>query len=233
MNPLLENACGFPIDFSPLGITEGGNMVLWHDSKGGAYPWDNDYYGGDDLGNATSSTFDATYIMQHATDSAATATTLATGQKVSSIHGRNQTSIPFGCFFFHHSMGHSPQRTASQVANKMISVNLYEEEVKTILEDAMSCGMSGGAISSVPILHATPAAFVAHSNDRKNHEQLRRSFRQVNPTLAIGTCAERLFPYENDLESMRNGAMSSLWTLFEIKDSNTTSEVRPVFPTRQ
>ena len=120
----------------------------------------------------------------------------------------------------------SQRSSAPQVNNKMVSVNLYEEEVKTILEDAMECGMSGGVVTSVPILHATPAAFYAHSNDRSNHEKLRRSFRQVNPTLAMGTCSDKLHPSESDLESMRNGPLSSHWTLFEVKSDNTTAEVR-------
>ena len=119
------------------------------------------------------------------------------------------------------------QRSSTpQVNNKMVSVNLYEEEVKSILEDAMECGMAAGVVTSVPILHATPAAFLAHSNDRSNHEKLRRSFRQVNPTLAIGTCSDKLHPSDSDLESMRNGPLSSQWTLFEVKSDNTTAEVR-------
>ena len=107
----------------------------------------------------------------------------------------------------------------------MIGLNLYEEEVKSILSEAMGCGMSGGVVSSVPILHATPAAFIAHSNDRDDHEELSRSFLQVNPTLAMGTCSDKLHPSESDLESMRNGPLSSHWTLFEVKGSNTTADV--------
>lgn len=159
MGELKLNECGNPVDFSPKDISEGGNMILWHDDKGGMYPWHDDYYK-DDTGlvgsvttpiNTTSSTtvsislgtwsnnvsdnttgasnasdsttsnssttddslssisvfygspslgndtiisksgnngstggFDATYIMQHAVDSASAATAIATGQKVSS-----------------------------------------------------------------------------------------------------------------------------------------------------
>lgn len=40
MSPLALNPCGYPIDFSVLDYaTEGGNMVLWDDVKGGKYPW--------------------------------------------------------------------------------------------------------------------------------------------------------------------------------------------------
>jgi alkaline phosphatase len=180
MAPVALTECGFPIDFDPRDhVTDGGNMVLWDDVKGGQYPWDPRYAQDDP---DTSDGFDPLYIMQHATDSAATATTLATGHKV---------------------------------GNTMMSVNLYEDEISTILEDAMKCDMAGGVVSSKPILHATPGAFIAHSNSRKNVDQLRRSFRQVNPTFASGTCANSLYPFPEDLESMRNGSLKETWTLFE------------------
>ena len=39
--PLALDECGNPIDFSPLDyMADGGNMVLWDDVKGGAFPWD-------------------------------------------------------------------------------------------------------------------------------------------------------------------------------------------------
>lgn len=99
----------------------------------------------------------------------------------------------------------------------MQSVNLYEEEVSTIVEDAMRCGKAAGVVSSKPILHATPGTFVSHSNNRKHFDQLRRSFRQVNPTLAIGTCARKFYPFPEDLQSMRDGPLSHTWSFFEQK----------------
>ena len=92
MAPLALNQCGFPIDFDPSDhITEGGHMVLWDDAKGGKYPWDPRYaqYFPD-----TSDGFDPTYILNHATDSAATATALATGQKVRfGVSGEDEQTI--------------------------------------------------------------------------------------------------------------------------------------------
>ena len=82
---LTRDECGNPIDFNPLDISEGGNMVLWNDKKGGTYPWDERYSKGKETASDRSFArhFDPTFIMQHAIDSAASATTLATGQKVS------------------------------------------------------------------------------------------------------------------------------------------------------
>lgn len=79
--PLATNECGFAIDFSPSDFeVDGGNMVLWNDVLGGKYPWDPRYA---EENPDTSDGFDPTYIMQHATDSASTAGSLATGAKVS------------------------------------------------------------------------------------------------------------------------------------------------------
>lgn len=147
-----ENTCA--LEFDPRDFElEGGNMVLWDDELGGTYPWDSCYYSEDMEG------CDIEYIMQHATDSASTAGTLATGHKA---------------------------------AANMLSVTLYEEKVSTLVEDAMYCGKAGGVISSVPIFHATPAAFMIHSNYRSDREALRKGYLEVKPTAVSGIYCNRL-----------------------------------------
>ena len=118
-------------------------MVLWNDKKGGKYPWDERYF----TEGPNKKGFDPEYIMRHATNSANTAGSYATGHKA---------------------------------AVNMMSVNLYEEDMSTIVEDAMKCGKAAGVVSSVPVLHATPGSFVVHSNDRKNGPQMQRSFEDVS-----------------------------------------------------
>ena len=177
MAPLAMNECGFPLEFNPLDFeADGGMMVLWDNVKGGEFPWDENYYTDTpDL----SSGFDPEYIMQHATDSANTAGTLATGTKG---------------------------------AVGMLSQNLYEEKVSTLVEDAVMCGKAGGVVSTVPMFHATPAAFIIHSNNRSNRDQLRRSFLEGNPTMVSGVCGSRYYPAEGTLTSMINGTLSAEWT---------------------
>ena len=145
MAPLAIDECtGEPINFSPLDYEEeGGNMVLWDDEKGGKYPWDERYF----MKGPFKDGFDPEFIMRHATDSASTAGSYATGHKA---------------------------------AVNMMSVNLYEEDMSTIVEDAMKCGKAAGVVSSVPVLHATPGSFVVHSNYRKNGEQMQKSFENVS-----------------------------------------------------
>jgi alkaline phosphatase len=105
----------------------------------------------------------------------------------------------------------------------MVSVDLYERDVNTIVEDAIMCGKSGSAISSVPPLHATPAAFISHSNNRNSAVQLRRSMAKVNPTYVMGGCGGSLQPDAAFKESlMEGGSRSSQWTfLYQGKDGAT------------
>jgi alkaline phosphatase len=190
MGPLALNECGNPIDFSPLDFeSDGGNMVLWDIAKGGEFPWDPRYYQSDP---DTSDGFDPEYIIRHATDSASTAGTMATGHKA---------------------------------ALNMMSQNLYEEDVSTLVEDAMYCGKAGGVVSSVPMFHATPGAFIIHTNFRSDRDSLRRSFERVNPTMASGACGGRYYPYPETLQSMRNGTLSSSWTFLE-QNADVSAEVR-------
>lgn len=186
MAPLAKDKCGNPLDFSPLDFeADGGNMVLWDNVKGGAFPWDPNYFTAEpDL----SSGFDPTYIMQHATDSASTAACLATGHKS---------------------------------AVNMMSVDLYEEKVSTLVEDAMFCGKAGGVVTSVQMLHATPGAFISHANYRKARKTLQHQFTHVNPTMASGVCSGGYWP-ESSFESMKSGKMSSEWTVL-TQDENITS----------
>lgn len=76
--PLVVNECGYPLEFNPADVSEGGMMALWDNTKGGEFPWDPNYFTDSP---DTSSGFDPEFIMQHATDSANTAGTMATGIK--------------------------------------------------------------------------------------------------------------------------------------------------------
>jgi alkaline phosphatase len=72
--------------------------------------------------------------------------------------------------------------TGHKAAVGMLSVDLYEESKSTLVEDALFCNKAGGVVSSVPQLHATPAAFVTHSNSRGAVDILRQNLLAVNPT---------------------------------------------------
>lgn len=95
----------------------------------------------------------------------------------------------------------------------MISQNLYEEDVPTIIEEAMLCDKAGGVVTTVPMLHATPAAFVTHTNSRGNRNELQRGFLNVNPTMASGVCARELYP-SRFLDKYRCGSLFQRLNVF-------------------
>ena len=68
------------LDFNPLDVAEGGMIPLWQIAKGGALPWDANYYS-KALNGTRDAGFDPTYIQQYYPDSAGTATAFHTGTK--------------------------------------------------------------------------------------------------------------------------------------------------------
>ena len=44
MGDILTGADGNPLVFDPRDVYDGGNMVRWDDTKGGKYPWDENYF---------------------------------------------------------------------------------------------------------------------------------------------------------------------------------------------
>jgi alkaline phosphatase len=174
MAELLTNEAGVPLVFSAKDFTEGGNMVLWDDERGGSFPWDPNYFITDDQ-PPSNPKFDPEYIMQHAIDSANSASCYATGVKT----GVNQMGVdlyelPVLVLCHFHVANNCNCNLL--ILKIYFSLHLYR---RSILEDAQSCDKSGGIMSSVPILHATPGAFVTHTNSRGNKRQLQDGFREA------------------------------------------------------
>lgn len=118
----------------------------------------------------------------------------------------------------------SAYATGHKTGTNMMSVNMYEEDVSTLVEDAIMCGKSGGVVTSVPMLHATPGSFITHSNYRKNGPQMQRGLRKINPTFVSGTCASRYQPSPEMKLDMINGTLSKQWT-FLTQQENVTAEM--------
>lgn len=106
-----------------------------------------------------------------------------------------------------------------QSSVNMLSVDLYEEKRSTIVEDATMCGKAGGVVSSVPVLHATPGAFITHSNNRNNGPQMQRNLRVSNPSYVSGTCSSFYQPSQESKMAMSNGSLSEQWTFLSQKES--------------
>lgn len=70
--------------------------------------------------------------------------------------------------------------------NGAVGVDMEGNPVKTILEEVESRGMKTGLVTSSSIVHATPAAFIAHVKTRKNYEGIAAFFLKTEIDLFIG-----------------------------------------------
>lgn len=126
-----------------------------------------------------------------------------------------------------HAIDSANSATAYSIGVKtgvsMLGVDLYEQPVRNILEEAMACGKAGGVVTSVQLLDATPGAFLTHSLNRKNKHHLQDGFMRTQPSWAMGICDDKLQPSEEMKASMVNGSLSSSWT-FLHQDENVLAE---------
>ena len=76
--------------------------------------------------------------------------------------------------------------TGEKTNNGHISVTPAGDELTTILELAEQNGLSTGLASTSSILHATPAAFIAHNVDRGNYDDLAADFLKTDIEVFIG-----------------------------------------------
>lgn len=70
--------------------------------------------------------------------------------------------------------------------NGAIGVNEKKQPCMTILEQAESFGLATGLISSSSIVHATPAAFIAHAEQRTLMDDIALDFLETEIDLVIG-----------------------------------------------
>ncbi|MCS6177649.1 alkaline phosphatase [Shewanella baltica] len=77
--------------------------------------------------------------------------------------------------------------------NGAISVDTQKQPLPTILEKAKSLGLSTGVAVTSQINHATPAAFLAHNESRKNYDALALSYLETNADVFLGG-GQKYFP---------------------------------------
>ena len=76
--------------------------------------------------------------------------------------------------------------TGKKTLNGAIAVDARGKELKTILEMAEEAGFSTGLVATSTITHATPAAFVAHNQDRGEYEEIAMNFEGSGLEVIIG-----------------------------------------------
>ncbi|KPK75643.1 MAG: hypothetical protein AMJ79_10505 [Phycisphaerae bacterium SM23_30] len=83
----------------------------------------------------------------------------------------------------------SAMATGHKVNNGVISMEIPgdESELKTVLEYLQQAGKSAGLVTTVPMFHATPAAFGAHDPRRSNKEAIIADYlKQTRPAVLLG-----------------------------------------------
>ncbi len=70
--------------------------------------------------------------------------------------------------------------------NGAIGMTADQKSVPTILEQAEERGMATGIVVTSTVVHATPAAFIAHVKDRNMYENIALGFLQTEIDLVIG-----------------------------------------------
>lgn len=70
--------------------------------------------------------------------------------------------------------------------NGAIGMNRERKPCRTILEQAKQHGLAVGLVATSSITHATPAAFIAHVDNRANMEEIAPYFLQTEPDFLVG-----------------------------------------------
>jgi len=76
--------------------------------------------------------------------------------------------------------------TGQKVNNKILSQKC-DEPIKTILECLQEEGKATGLVTTVPVTHATPAGYGAHTGNRNNYEEIADDYlNQTRPNVLFG-----------------------------------------------
>lgn len=76
--------------------------------------------------------------------------------------------------------------TGYKTSNKMLSISADGKALKTVIEYAQENNKATGLVATSSITHATPAAFVAHVNSRKEHSLIAEQITQSGVDVLLG-----------------------------------------------
>lgn len=107
--------------------------------------------------------------------------------------------------------------------NGAIGVNASGESIQTILEYAALTGRATGLVTSVPINHATPAAFGAHELSRNSYPAILDDLlTESRPQVLLGGSAQNV-----SANQALTQAASADYTTFDINNVDQLSGIRP------
>jgi alkaline phosphatase len=117
--------------------------------------------------------------------------------------------------------------------NGAIGVDTDKNPVKTILQEAVENGLSGGLVSTSAITHATPASFIAHQASRSSYEAIAADFLNTDIDVFIGggykhfTDREDGRNLEQELQAKGYKVLQNLDEISEVKSGKLAGLTAP------
>lgn len=88
--------------------------------------------------------------------------------------------------------------TGVKTRNERLSVDASGQPLTTILELAKSAGKSVGLVTTVPLTHATPAAFAVHNEDRDERLEIVLQLMDAGVDVLLGGGGRDFLPYRGN-----------------------------------
>jgi alkaline phosphatase len=88
--------------------------------------------------------------------------------------------------------------TGHKTTNRAVSVSADKKPLKTLFEFARELGKSTGVVVTSSVTHATPAAFFAHVEDRRQHADIAEQILNAGPDVLIGGGWAYFIPKSNE-----------------------------------
>jgi alkaline phosphatase len=98
--------------------------------------------------------------------------------------------------------------TGTRTNNGVIGLDPAFNRLPTILEHAQAEGMSVGLVTTVPLAHATPAAFVAKVEDRVSMPEIARQMLAARVDVLLGGGYNDFCPHEADREMVLHPSLN-------------------------
>jgi len=114
--------------------------------------------------------------------------------------------------------------TGSKTKNGYLAVDTNKKTLPTILELAEGKGLSTGLVASCAIIHATPAAFIAHEVNRDNYEDIAPWFLKTDIDVFIGG-GKKYFENRTDKRNLSDSLRKRNYQLiYNLDDLNTITK---------
>ncbi|MDR2908088.1 MAG: alkaline phosphatase [Bacteroidales bacterium] len=113
--------------------------------------------------------------------------------------------------------------TGKKTNNPYISIDPETKQpLQTLVQLSNAKGLSTGIVAACDIMHATPAAFLAHNINRNNYEELAADMLNTHPTLFIGGGKNRFEKRKDNrnlTDSLKKQGFQVFYTLSDLQQT--------------